>query len=625
MGSSKRSFAMLANTLLLGSSFPTTIGGGGEFRISVKVGNSLKLICNTNEDFSSCIFFSPQKEKFDIGTDGGEGFSNPRVHEDSNPSRTCGIHINQVTAEDEGVWRCEVQFERINGVGTANASQYVHVHGGEVVNPGDLCVEEARTDLNGNDVDKISNIPSPKACACACRDNPECSFYTWSGRGNWCFLKNSDKGRKGSHDQAHSGNKHCCKGTGHQLFPVAAVLSSTHMCIGCSGGPAKFCIDSDISTLCHSKHFADKAPWIAVRFSEPVTVTGVEFVNAKAYWDRVGPVEVKVTNTLPKDGTTMFSDGELFGNFKPGNNNRLEGNPVKGKVVLVQRLPGQYPNDVLIMEEIRVFGFTFQGSDCIEQGVDFWGNEVSNKDFQWIQNIPSAHACACACQQHHECKVFTWAANIKQCYLKTSDKGRRAAASHLYSGSKYCCNGWESGWCNDKTDKDQNSGVINLVFPGSKTTIDKCLELCKNKEGATGCEFHPHWGCSVHTNSVSGGEKDPKAKDYRCHPLSGMECQKLNVTGADYGGCNGVYAVSTQDTLQDEGRKHLPVNIKEEGDMRNHGHGSCTMLFYMHGYGWSLGPKSKVANGYYHYSGISQSKMPWEQTWKNKDIVVKCG
>merc|ERR1712142_571128 len=324
MGSSKRSFAMLANTLLLGSSFPTTIGGGGEFRISVKVGNSLKLICNTNEDFSSCIFFSPQKEKFDIGTDGGEGFSNPRVrmmvHKDSNPSRTCGIHINQVTAEDEGVWRCEVQFERINGVGTANASQYVHVHGGEVVNPG-----------------------------------------------------------------------------------------------------------------------------------------------------------------------------------------------------------------------------------------------------------------------------------------------------------------WEFGWCNDKTDKDQNSGVINLVFPGSKTTIDKCLELCKNKEGATGCEFHPHWGCSVHTKSVSGGEKDPKAKDYRCHPLSGMECQKLNVTGADYGGCNGVYAVSTQDTLQDEGRKHLPVYIKEEGDMRNHGHGSCTMLFYMHGYGWSLGPKSKVANGYYHYSGISQSKMPWEQTWKNKDIVVKCG
>merc|ERR1712142_944893 len=548
MGSSKRSFAMLANTLLLGSSFPTTIGGGGEFQISDKVGNSLKLICNTNEDFSSCIFFSPQKEKFDIGTDGGEGFSNPRVHEDSNPSRTCGIHINQVAAEDEGVWRCEVQFERINRVATANASQYVHVHGGEVVNPGQ----------------------------------------------------------------------------GHQLFPVAAVLSSTHMCIGCSGGPAEFCIDSDISTLCHSKHLADKAPWIAVRFSEPVTVTGVEFVNAKAYWDRVGPVEVRVTNTLPKDGTTMFSDGELFGNFKPGNNNRLEGNPVKGKVVLVQRLPGQYPNDVLIMEEIRVFGFT-EGSDCIEQGVDFWGNEVSNKDFQWIQNIPSAHACACACQQHHECNVFTWAANIKQCYLKTSDKGRRAAASHLYSGSKYCCKGWESGWCNDKTDKDQNSGVINLVFPGSKTTIDKCLELCKNKEGATGCEFHPHWGCSVHTKSVSGGEKDPKAKDYRCHPLSGMECPKLNVTGADYGGCNGVYAVSTQDTLQDEGRKHLPVYIKEEGDMSNHGHGSCTMLFYMHGYGWSLGPKSKVANGYYHYSGISQSKMPWEQTWKNKDIVVKCG
>ena len=112
---------------------------------------------------------------------------------------------------------------------------------------------------------------------------------------------------------------------------------------------------------------------------------------------------------------------------------------------------------------------------------------------------------------------------------------------HFFFNLLFVFLGWESGWCNDKTDKDQNSGVINLVslidsndisffknfyvfqvFPGSKTTIDKCLELCKNKEGATGCEFHPHWGCSVHTKSVSGGEKDPKAKDYRCHPLSGL-------------------------------------------------------------------------------------------------------
>merc|ERR1712042_18359 len=77
---------------------------------------------------------------------------------------------------------------------------------------GELCVTEASTDLNGNDVAKLKNIESPQVCACACKDHPECSFYTWSGRGNWCFLKNSDKGRKDSHDQAHSGNKHCCTG-----------------------------------------------------------------------------------------------------------------------------------------------------------------------------------------------------------------------------------------------------------------------------------------------------------------------------------------------------------------------------------------------------------------------------
>jgi len=82
------------------------------------------------------------------------------------------------------------------------------------IDTGELCREEARIDYNGNDVEKLKNIGSPQACACACKDHPECSVYTWSGRGNLCFLKNSDKGRRGSHDQAHSGNKHCCIDTG---------------------------------------------------------------------------------------------------------------------------------------------------------------------------------------------------------------------------------------------------------------------------------------------------------------------------------------------------------------------------------------------------------------------------
>ena len=86
-------------------------------------------------------------------------------------------------------------------------------------------------------------------------------------------------------------------------------------------------------------------------------MTAVEFVNAKSSWDRVGPVEVRVTNTLPIDGSAMFSAGEFFGSFKPGNGDKLEGTPRQGKIVLIQRHPGKVPNDVFIMQEIRVFGF----------------------------------------------------------------------------------------------------------------------------------------------------------------------------------------------------------------------------------------------------------------------------
>ena len=101
----------------------------------------------------------------------------------------------------------------------------------------------------------------------------------------------------------------------------------------------------------------ERAPWVAVQFSDPVWVTGVELSNAKSNWERVGQVEVRVADNIPTDGSTVFSGGELFGVFIPGDNDRLEGRPRKGRFVIIQRDGGEDQKGVLIMEEIRVFGY----------------------------------------------------------------------------------------------------------------------------------------------------------------------------------------------------------------------------------------------------------------------------
>ena len=148
--------------------------------------------------------------------------------------------------------------------------------------------------------------------------------------------------------------------SGHQLFPVDAVQSSTHACSRpeiC--GPAKFCIDSNIKTFCHTAHNNDKFPWIALKFLKPVLVTSVELESGEM--DRLGGVEVRITDTLPVDDNTKFTGGELFGSFTGSvaeNIVSLRNKPTQGTFVVVQRDQGQHPNNVLIINEIRVFGTT---------------------------------------------------------------------------------------------------------------------------------------------------------------------------------------------------------------------------------------------------------------------------
>jgi len=64
--------------------------------------------------------------------------------------------------------------------------------------------------------------------------------------------------------------------------------------------------------------------------------------------------------------------------------------------------------------------------------------------------------------------------------------------------------GWQTGWCNDKSGVDQNSGVKSL---GVKDSREQCLVDCKKEADATGCEFEQtHGKCWVHTKDVGSGD-----------------------------------------------------------------------------------------------------------------------
>jgi len=167
------------------------------------------------------------------------------------------------------------------------------------------------------------------------------------------------------------------------------------------------------------------------------------------------------------------------------------------------------------------------GSGCIEQGVDFWGNPVSNRKFHRILNIQSAHACACACQQHAECKVFTWAANIKECYLKTSDKGRRRGRSYHYSGSEHCC---------------KSCIQASIDFAGNDLSTSPLKDIKSSCDCASSC-VADH-ACSAFTwNSANKVcHKKSSGNGEKAHVLghSGkMECFKAKPcieAGVDFGG-----------------------------------------------------------------------------------------
>jgi hypothetical protein len=83
------------------------------------------------------------------------------------------------------------------------------------------------------------------------------------------------------------------------------------------------CIDGHTNSMCHTQD--EHAPWLALEFDRPVDVKSATIYNrGDCCGDRFSNAEVRVTDTLPTDGTEMFTGGQLLGSFKgPGTNGQV--------------------------------------------------------------------------------------------------------------------------------------------------------------------------------------------------------------------------------------------------------------------------------------------------------------
>ena len=109
---------------------------------------------------------------------------------------------------------------------------------------------------------------------------------------------------------------------------IIAQLSS----IAANKDIAEKCIDgnTEISgkNLCHSS--GHLAPWLAIRFPEPVEVTRVDLHNRgdcdpiHQCGARTKNLEVRLTDELPKSEKVMYTGGQLLGRFKgPGKDGEI--------------------------------------------------------------------------------------------------------------------------------------------------------------------------------------------------------------------------------------------------------------------------------------------------------------
>ena len=71
---------------------------------------------------------------------------------------------------------------------------------------------------------------------------------------------------------------------------------------------------------------------------------------------------------------------------------------------------------------------------CFETNIDFFGNDLVQEG---KEQIASAEACRDECLDEENCTFFTYVKDNSECWLKTSDAGRRATPDHV-SGKINC-------------------------------------------------------------------------------------------------------------------------------------------------------------------------------------------
>ena len=83
--------------------------------------------------------------------------------------------------------------------------------------------------------------------------------------------------------------------------------------------------------------------------------------------------------------------------------------------------------------------FSYDGDstlDCFEMNIDFTGNDLVRNG---IEGIASAELCRDECLEKASCKFFTYIKRHNECWVKTSDAGRKIAEGAV-SGKVNCPN-----------------------------------------------------------------------------------------------------------------------------------------------------------------------------------------
>ena len=104
---------------------------------------------------------------------------------------------------------------------------------------------------------------------------------------------------------------------------------------------------------------------------------------------------------------------------------------------------------------------SFAGSSCMEENVAMPGKNIVAPE----QNIETKEDCCNACKKRKGCTFFTYRKDMKKCWLKNSDAGRKSERK-AFSGSVECCKGNTRSLCS-----------ICIPFSIGKLLIQMCPDF----------------------------------------------------------------------------------------------------------------------------------------------------